>query len=154
MTTLKGAEIISFIPRPDGSKADAPSFQPHSIRRIRDGEVFTIGDNFVLEDGGKNNPTGVITGFGMLNDTIFISHTWSGVGFGWEGITKIVELPSQHQVGEAVKLSLAKDKEDFNATVIAVHFYKGKVKYDLEIPIYGKQPTRIYNIDSCFVLKS
>lgn len=70
-------------------------------------------------------------------------------------------LPSQFNIGDKVKvylkgLSSANDgsiKEvDYSATVIAVHFYMGKVKYDLEVPIFEESPTRIYNIDSSFVL--
>lgn len=61
-------------------------------------------------------------------------------------------LPSKFQIGVSVKLSLSKYKDDFEAKILAVHFYEGKVKYDLEIPIEGETPTRIYNIDSVFVL--
>lgn len=39
----------------------------------------------------------------------------------------------------------------FTAEVKGVHFYRGKVKYDLEIKFAGDMATRIYNIDSVLV---
>lgn len=38
------------------------------------------------------------------------------------------------------------------AEVIGVHFYPGKVKYDLEFSFEDETYTRIYNVDSVFVL--
>lgn len=40
------------------------------------------------------------------------------------------------------------------ATIRAVHFYRGKVKYDLDIWTGEgiNETTRIYNVDSCFVV--
>lgn len=65
-------------------------------------------------------------------------------------------LPSQFNIGDKVLLSIKQSFGDnpypFTANVLAVHFYAAKVKYDLEIPIAEEPPTRIYNIDSCFVL--
>ena len=65
-------------------------------------------------------------------------------------------LPSRHQLDENVVHDLWGNKTD--ATIRAVHFYPGKVKYDLEL--FGTPPqlessqrdaTRIYNVDSFFV---
>jgi hypothetical protein len=65
-------------------------------------------------------------------------------------------LPSQFNIGDIVIFSVNQSFGEipypYKANVIAVHFYEGKVKYDLSIPIYNEPPTRIYNIDSCFVL--
>jgi hypothetical protein len=70
-------------------------------------------------------------------------------------MSKKIQIPSQHQVGDDVLFSIRQSPDTavtLKATVIAVHFYKGnKVKYDLEIPVEDGAPTRIYNIDSCFV---
>lgn len=72
---------------------------------------------------------------------------------------EVLRLPSQHQIGDQVHLCLMPEDEDIKtfpaltADVLAVHFYTGKVKYDLEIRFYGDYSTRIYNIDSLFVLK-
>lgn len=72
---------------------------------------------------------------------------------------EVLRLPSQHQVDDQVNLCLMPEDENLKtfpaltATVTGVHFYKGKVKYDLEIKFYGDYSTRIYNIDSLFVLK-
>jgi hypothetical protein len=74
-------------------------------------------------------------------------------------VEKPVELPSQHQVGDKVLMCLMPEGHDEDsfpgipAVVNAVHFYRGKVKYDLELRFIGGDSTRIYNIDSVFVLK-
>lgn len=69
-------------------------------------------------------------------------------------------FPSQFNIGDQVAISLkglsSKNDGSFaevecRAKVLTVHFYAGKVKYDLEIDIAEEPPTRIYNIDSCFV---
>lgn len=66
-------------------------------------------------------------------------------------------LPSQHQIEDKVKLCVMPEGEEnfpaINAEVIAIHFYAGKVKYDLEINFAGDMCTRMYNIDSVLVLK-
>ena len=40
---------------------------------------------------------------------------------------------------------------DVPATINAVHFYHGKVKYDLELLGQDGDKTRIYNVDSAYV---
>jgi hypothetical protein len=146
--------IVSFLPRESGVKADTPSFQPYAIKREHDGEVFTIGD--LITNG--THIKGKITSFEMLNDKVFVNHTWSGVGVNLGSIRKVIELPSRHQVGDKVKFSINQKGSDvdyvvhsFDAEIKAVHFYTPKVKYDIEIPIEGESPTRIYNVDSFFV---
>jgi len=71
--------------------------------------------------------------------------------------TNVSELPSEHQIGDRVSLSIHQSLEEkpsqLTAKVLAVHFYENRVKYDLEIPIADEPPTRIYNIDSCFIIK-
>jgi hypothetical protein len=166
--TLDGFTILSFLPRLSGqTKATDPSFLPNSIRRERDGEVFTIGDAFTypgLDRGDKPDPSGTITGFSLLEGTIFIEHTWSGVGFALDAICKQIKLPSAFQPSDQICFSFLQrstysdegDKKLYEyatrGRVTAVHFFPGKVKYDLEIPIDNESPTRIHNIDSCFVL--
>jgi hypothetical protein len=124
--------------------------------RESDGEVFTIGDHFVTDTQIK----GQITGFDLLENTVFVNHTWSGVGVSLEMLRKVTPTPSKHQIGDQVKFLIAQEDLPGSyraccliATVKSVHFYAGKVKYDLELPIAGESPTRIYNIDSCFVVK-
>jgi len=68
-------------------------------------------------------------------------------------------LPSQFQIGDKASLKLTglSSKGDGSlatvdciAEILTVHFYEGKVKYDLELPLdFGN--TRVYNIDSVFV---
>ena len=67
-----------------------------------------------------------------------------------------IQLPSNLQPNQVCKLQFRKDDKPFIATVRGVHFYVGKVKYDLGLwmgdgsvddPEYE---TRIYNVDSVF----
>lgn len=62
-------------------------------------------------------------------------------------------LPSQHQIEDRVNVEMvvAEKPVIIPATVVNVHFYPGKVKYDLEIEL-KEGATRIYNVDSCFVM--
>lgn len=150
--------IVSFLPRKQGTNVNTPSFQPHTVKRDHDGEIFSIGD--FVTNGTKMK--GVITGFEMLEDYVYVNHTWSGVGMNLGSLKKIIELPSEHQVDDEVIFSIKIQREgtinevnhffyDAVSKVIAVHFYKNKVKYDLEIPLGDEPPTRIYNINSRFV---
>lgn len=58
---------------------------------------------------------------------------------------------------QAVLLQFRKDDKPFAATVRGVHFYVGKVKYDLGLWLGDgsvddpEYETRIYNVDSCFL---
>jgi hypothetical protein len=61
-------------------------------------------------------------------------------------------LPSQHQIGDSVWLRLWSD--DIVSEIHAVHFYEGKVKYDLKVSTHDVGETRLYNIDSAFVHKT
>lgn len=73
-----------------------------------------------------------------------------------EAPSKEAWFPSQFAIGDTVWFSVIQDSGPhpypFKAEIIAVHFYEGKVKYDLNLPTHDGPPTRIYNIDSCFVL--
>lgn len=70
---------------------------------------------------------------------------------------KNTELPSRFVHGDRVKVFLmpegVHDFPGFTAYVTGVHFYLGKVKYDLEMRFAGDFATRIYNIDSVLVLE-
>lgn len=70
---------------------------------------------------------------------------------------KSIKLPSQFQINDKVLFEISQPESNIfrtlRATVIGVHFYSGKVKYDLDIPVYDELSTRIYNIDSVFVKK-
>lgn len=65
-------------------------------------------------------------------------------------------FPSRYNIGDQVVLSICQvygeNPYPLKAKILSVHFYEGKVKYDLEIPVETGPPTRMYNIDSCFVL--
>lgn len=69
-----------------------------------------------------------------------------------------IQLPSRYQVDDKVLLCLMPEgniSDSFPgliSIVRGVHFFRGKVKYDLEIKFYGDISTRIYNVDSIYVL--
>lgn len=65
-------------------------------------------------------------------------------------MSKKIKLLSQHQIDDVVKV----DFIECTTRVIAVHFYEGKVKYDLSVTISKGESTRIYNVDSCYVKKN
>jgi len=73
-------------------------------------------------------------------------------------IQSLPTLPSRYQIDAPVYFFPKKDEgqEDYNipgipAIVLAIHFYPGKVKYDLDL-ILGNDRSRIYNVDSLLVL--
>lgn len=67
------------------------------------------------------------------------------------------KLPSQFQHGDKVGFVCMPDDPNLTsfppipAEVLAVHFYTGKVKYDLELMFVDNQRSRIYNVDSILV---
>lgn len=66
---------------------------------------------------------------------------------------KLIKLPSKFQIGDKVVAEFITSGSTtvLPCTVIAVHFYPGKVKYDLEIVINELEATRVYNVDCVFV---
>ncbi len=72
-------------------------------------------------------------------------------------VKEALRLPSEHQIDEKVMVFLLPEGHEsfpgFTGIVTGVHFFSGKVKYDLEIRFYGDVSTRIYNIDSVLIQK-
>lgn len=64
----------------------------------------------------------------------------------------MVKLPSQFQPGDAAYYSLPLMTALY-CLVVAVRFYQGKVKYDIEVTLLDNSITRKYNIDSVFLSK-
>lgn len=66
-------------------------------------------------------------------------------------------LPSNLQPNQVAKLKFRENDEPLTATVRGVHFYPGKVKYDLGLWLGDgsvdnpEYESRIYNVDSVFV---
>lgn len=115
---------------------------PTSVLRLSDNVIFRIGDWF----SSAPNVRAKITGFVYGEDTIFVSHTWSGIGFSLGMLERLSELPSRFQEEDWVTIPF---KSFFipKAQVKAVHFFGTKSKYDLEVSLYGTT-TRIYNVDA------
>ena len=64
-----------------------------------------------------------------------------------------IKLPSQFQIEDEVDLDFKNSKTIKLCTVIAVHFYESKVKYDILIPVgFKNQETIIQEVDSDFVV--
>ena len=157
--------FISFLAIPNGTNANVERFQPYSIERKSDKEIFSIGDFFEMpnmETSDGKTPNGMITGFSAIQNTVFIKHTWSGVGFDLATIKKVKKaLPSTFQFGQTVAFGLLSSDGVTNkitafrhvakATVTGVHFFNKRIKYDLEVNLGGNEVTRIYNIDEAFV---
>lgn len=78
---------------------------------------------------------------------------------GWddEKNTQSLQLPSSLQPNQVCRLQFRKEDAPLTATVRGVHFYIGKVKYDLGLWLGDgsvgnpEYETRIYNVDSVFV---
>ncbi len=74
-----------------------------------------------------------------------------------EGSHNSMQLPSNLQPNQVCKLQFRKEDNPLTATVRGVHFYIGKVKYDLGLWLGDgsvdnpEYETRIYNVDSVFV---
>lgn len=68
-----------------------------------------------------------------------------------------IQLPSALQPNQVAKLQFRQNDEPLTATVRGIHFYPGKVKYDLGLWLGDGSvdnpeiETRIYNVDSAFV---
>ena len=66
-----------------------------------------------------------------------------------------IKLPSRFQIGDEVLFYyIAEGRAEtfpaIGAFILAIHFYEGKVKYDLELKL-GEYKSRIYNVDSALV---
>ena len=67
--------------------------------------------------------------------------------------------PSLFELRQVVQVKFRKVDTPFTATIRGIHFYPGKVKYDLGLWLddggnsetEANDQTRIYNVDSCFV---
>lgn len=59
--------------------------------------------------------------------------------------------PSAHQLGDKVKLTITEDH--LKGVITGIHFYTGKVKYDLDVELKDNTYTRLINVDSVFVNK-
>lgn len=124
------------------------SFEPLSVKRLRDKQVFTVGD--YVTNGTQMQ--GKITGWSLHEGTLFVSHTWSGIGMGLDSLEHCAKgetLPSAWQMEDSVTLTFS-PIDPLVAIVKGVHFYKGKVKYDLEL-LLDDSTTRIYNVDSIYL---
>ena len=73
------------------------------------------------------------------------------------GSTPFLPLPSRFQHGDKAVFICMPDDAGFSTfpgipcEILAVHFYSGKVKYDLDLLFVENQRSRIYNVDSVLV---
>lgn len=78
--------------------------------------------------------------------------------WGKEEVGEYVQsLPSAHQIFDRVKVFLMPEGENnfpgISGKIIGIHFYPGKVKYDVELLFSGNFNSRVYNVDSVLVTK-
>lgn len=140
--------IVKFCTGKDKTNV-CSSFEPEKIERMQDGELFSIGD--IVTNGQDSPMVGAIQRFQIDNDDIYVYTSYSGVGMNMSSISKVVRLPCKYQMGEKVSVSEGVNVSIKTAVVIAVHFYKSKVKYDIDVWM-DKFSTRFYNVDE-FILK-
>lgn len=145
------------------------STEPKTIKRLWDTQVFSIGD--FVTNGTKMRGYIEKFDYSFQGDEVYVYTDWSGVGMNLASIEHKLKLPSLHQVGDQVTLSFGTSGLVNNCQVIKVHFTNSKVLYDVEVignfdseVHYGivdrkevKEnniwSTRLYNIDSVFVMK-
>lgn len=133
--------VLSFIDNQAGG-VDS-SFKPKSVQRHSDGEIFTIGDRVT----NGTAMAGIIKRFDLLDGTIYVLTSWSGVGMGLEDIKKLPTLPTKHQYGDHVCINLEGYLEVKSATVIKIHYTNVKEQYDISVYIGKSKYVRLYNID-------
>lgn len=141
-TTITETKDFRIIARMDNG-------YPSTVVRLSDNKTVCIGD--LVTNGTKMK--GKVEGFHLtVSETngeliMWIDHDWSKVGMALADIKDAIWLPSRYQVGHECSIGFGAIAIPV-ATVMAVHFYEGKVKYDLEIKIAMNTYTRIYNVDS------
>lgn len=140
-------EILAWLSKPEGSHVNDPDFRPYSIKRVVDGEVFTLADRVT-----NGTPLcGKILEFTMGQNMIFVRTDYSNVGINLDSCIKVPTLPCAHQMGDVVACKFVALNIP-RAVVRQVHFIAGKVKYDLEIWLKGTS-TRVYNVDEAILEK-
>jgi len=66
--------------------------------------------------------------------------------------TLLRSLPSRFQIGDnAVFRDPTNEKCEIPSEIIAIHFFPGKVKYDLQLTFADEYQSRIYNVDSALL---
>lgn len=71
-------------------------------------------------------------------------------------MSTLIVTPSQFQIGDKAIFEV-KPEGDMSyygipCEILAVHFYPGKVKYDLDLLFIDDKRTRIYNVDSVYII--
>jgi len=72
-------------------------------------------------------------------------------------ISNRTQLPSKFQHGDmvrflaSVKITGVDSYASIPAEILGIHFYPGKVKYDIEVQLGDDLKSRIYNVDSALV---
>lgn len=73
------------------------------------------------------------------------------------GKDESLPLPSRYKIGDKAKFFCMPDDPTYTnfpgipCEIIAIHFFPGKVKYDLDLLFVDNQRSRIYNVDSILV---
>jgi len=146
-TIQKSFEILEFVANSNGTTDS--SFKPKTIKRLSDNEVFTIDDAVIQEN---LEIVGFITGFSLLEDNVYVEHTYSKVGLNLESIKKHKDINFIHFKFDNLQVVKVKFmEEEITATIQGIHFYKNNVKYDLKLWLKNGEETRIYNVEEKFL---
>lgn len=132
------------------------STEPQSIKRSRDNAVFSLQD--YVTNGTRMKGHILKFEYNFKDDSVFVMTDWSCVGMNLDSLSQAIKLPSQHQIGHFVVLDFGEVGKILNCEINKVHFAEGKVLYDVVIHLNGKRgivgpTTRLYNVDSVFVIK-
>lgn len=109
---------------------------------------------FEVDNGRKRTPSLSRSHLESLPDTELAETIINAI----ESLVRVEDIPlsARHKFGDMVRFLIPMQSNfetvDVTAYIKGVHFFPGKVKYDLEVSgLYGK--TKLYNVDSALVRK-
>jgi hypothetical protein len=140
----------------------------YSVKRLNDGEIFTIGDNveYQLYTGDWSDNKGVITGFRIDGTALMIatkhSNCWARLSNTIRKIEKKVLFTTEDRidvVDENQKLCMVHSNFDITTEILAKYVkslllsYGGKVFYDREkaeeYALWNKKQYSLKDIEDC-----
>lgn len=106
--------------------------------------LFKRYDVMVFSSDGKNQP---IYERGVTDSDLC----------NWKELDRPLQESVNLSYGDKVKVFLMPEGEDtfpgLNGSIVAIHDYPGKKKYDVEITFAGGFKSRVYNVDEILIVK-
>ncbi len=134
------------------------SWTPYSVKRLSDNEVFNLGEYVTngTQMKGHIEKFDIITNDMNQPDTVFVITSWSGIGMDLDSLVKIPLTNTKYSLRQVVRFKLGWESPVYSATIIGIHLYENRVKYDLEVRITtedgSEDKTRCYNIEENLLL--